>query len=995
MTLSTEHDIPNDTPSGPLKIIEFHTRNAMTVFLALLGILVIFFILLGVQYHKSSAISRQSLINHFDEQVVYLDSLLQQMISHLNDMHETAVTDLLETRLQPGMPRHPTFNLITDAPALYFHMDKIEAPFTREMMGNLTGDGNLSGRNRDFYREIHMALRLNPLFRSARQSVKTSAWVYYISASGFINLYPWVASEEWRFTTESYEKEFYSRALPENNSSKELFWTRVYTDEVGMGLMSTCAVPIYDENRFVGVLAMDVTVDFLNRIVSRFRSGEGSMFLMNDQEQLLAHPNLTSSKDRQIKNLEDALPGSLRQQHQSLDDLLPGEPLRTGDFLVLKGELQRAPWTLFYIEKQPSLIQAFINHFGVTILLLLAGLLGLVIAVIILNHFFFILPAEKLVQFILVRNRWERSDLDQHVPGIWKPLFAVVDHTYAKVESFTRESKNQSKLLEDKVRQRTADLEHVNTTLQQQIKERRKVESELQQQMAFTDTALNSQQDTFFLFNPVSSQAVRWNKAFNDISGYSDEEIAVLPAPETYYSPEDLERARQFIQEVVQEGIGIIELELICKDGQKIPMEYSVSLIDDDRNNLKYMISIGRDISERRQAAVEKEILEAKLQQSLKMEAVGTLAGGIAHDFNNILGIIIGNTDLAISIHDSTGKAVELSKARSNLEEIKVAGLRAKDLVHQLLSFSRKSAALKRPIDIGPVVNESMRLLRASIPTTIDIEVKIEELLEPVNADPTQIQQVIINLCNNAAHAMEKTGGKLFVGLEQVTLDNESRLGYFPLESGRYVRLTVRDTGMGIPREIRRRVFDPYFTTKEVGKGSGMGLAIVHGIVTHHDGAISISSEPGDGTQVHVLLPVTAGQLSADPVNTKDIPGGTESILFVDDEVAIASVTGQLIERLGYRVRISTDPEEALRVFTKDPDSYDLVITDMTMPKMTGVKLASAMFSIRKDIPVIISTGYSSLISETDAEHLGLAGLVMKPIDIRETAGLIRSVLDK
>jgi PAS domain S-box-containing protein len=392
--------------------------------------------------------------------------------------------------------------------------------------------------------------------------------------------------------------------------------------------------------------------------------------------------------------------------------------------------------------------------------------------------------------------------------------------------------------------------------------------------------------------------------------------------------------------------------------------------------------AISTDITDRKK-------MEARLLQAQKMESIGTLAGGIAHDFNNIMAIILGNTELAL---DDIPK---WNSAHSSLEEIKQASLRAKNIVKQLLSFSRKTDQELQPIQIASVIKDALKFLRSTIPTTINIHQDIQTTDETILADPTQINQIIMNLCINASHAMEQTGGDLNVTVAKVIIDDNSTKDYPDLKSGDHVKIMVSDTGPGIDHKIIDQIFDPYFTTKEVGKGSGMGLAVVHGIVKNHNGAIAVDSNLGKGTKFIIFFPLAKGKPVVEAHTTKDIPGGDETILFVDDEISIVKMVKRMFERLGYKIETATTPQEALDRFSLNPDHFDLVITDMTMPQMTGVKLSKKLMDIRKDIPIIVCTGHSTLVDEEKAKELGLAAYVMKPIDMQETAQTIRKVLDK
>jgi nitrogen-specific signal transduction histidine kinase len=394
------------------------------------------------------------------------------------------------------------------------------------------------------------------------------------------------------------------------------------------------------------------------------------------------------------------------------------------------------------------------------------------------------------------------------------------------------------------------------------------------------------------------------------------------------------------------------------------------------------------DITERIQAERVRANLESQLRQAYKMEAIGTLAGGIAHDFNNVLGIIIGNVELA------KDEIPHTNPAHQSLEEARQACLRAKDIVGQILTFSREKKMEFQPVDLKPVVREGLKMLRSSIPTTIDIQENITEASATILGDPSQIYQIIMNLCTNSAHAMEEMGSVLQVRLSSVELD-ETALEELPeLKAGKYVRLTVSDTGEGIKREIIHKIFDPYFTTKAVGKGTGMGLAIVHGIVKEHGGAITVYSEPGQGTTFHVFFPKIESGSEKQTVEFEELPRGNERILFVDDEKSLARLGKQMLERLGYEVDSRTSPLETLTAFRDHPDKFDLVITDMTMPQMLGDVLAKQVMEIRPGIPVILCTGFSYRIDEEKASAMGIKGFIMKPLAMRELAKTVREILD-
>ncbi len=399
------------------------------------------------------------------------------------------------------------------------------------------------------------------------------------------------------------------------------------------------------------------------------------------------------------------------------------------------------------------------------------------------------------------------------------------------------------------------------------------------------------------------------------------------------------------------------------------------------------------DISERNRAAEDKKKLQFQLMQAQKMEAIGTLAGGIAHDFNNILGAILGYAEMV-----REDSPVGSTTAR-DLDQILQAGNRAKDLVKQILTFSRQAIAERIPLQPASIIKETIKLLRASLPTTITILPAIDPATAPILADPIQIHQLTMNLCTNAFHAMEERGGTLSISLTNVDTPRQEQLGRFGGPAEKFIRLSIKDTGTGIPPEIREKIFDPYFTTKEIGKGTGMGLAIVHGIVSSYGGTLTYDSQPDQGTTFHITLPALTEleKLAADTAADQEtkIPRGGEHILFIDDEEILVDMTRTMLERLGYHVTVRNSSLEALTVFQNQPDAYDLVITDQTMPGMTGIDLARRMLQIRPNLPIILCTGYSSLITEDKTKAAGIKGFALKPLAKKNIAGLIRKVLGK
>jgi signal transduction histidine kinase/ActR/RegA family two-component response regulator len=380
---------------------------------------------------------------------------------------------------------------------------------------------------------------------------------------------------------------------------------------------------------------------------------------------------------------------------------------------------------------------------------------------------------------------------------------------------------------------------------------------------------------------------------------------------------------------------------------------------------------------------------EKQLQQVMKLQAIGTLAGGIAHDFNNILFPIVGYTELTMD------DIPEGNPSRNNLEEVLKAANRAKKLVQQILTFSRQNDQEFKPLKVQCLIKEALNLLRATIPSSIEIHTSIDQDCGLVKGDPTQIHQVIMNLGTNAYHALQETGGKLEVILKETYLSYEQSQQMVGMKVGRHLDLTVKDNGHGMSPQVLERIFEPYYTTKEQGKGTGLGLSVIHGIIKNHGGDISVYSQAGVGSIFRVYLPVIDDiDMEIEAPETVSESNGNEHILLIDDEESILDIERRILERLGYSVTPITDSEAALKEFKARPDAFDLVITDMTMPKITGDRLAQSLMAINPHIPVILCTGFNEDISEEKALSMGIDKFVMKPIVKNELAYTIRTVLD-
>jgi len=525
------------------------------------------------------------------------------------------------------------------------------------------------------------------------------------------------------------------------------------------------------------------------------------------------------------------------------------------------------------------------------------------------------------------------------------------------------------------------------------ITEQKKMIEQLQEdrerEQMFLDIA-----EVLFLALDTDGKVTLINKKGCEILGYPEAEILGRSWFDHFLLEEQREETKSVFQQLMvgeTESVTYVENMILTKNGEKRYIDWHNTLLKNKTGAIIGTFSSGKDITQCKKAQEERLNLQIQLQQVQKMEAIGTLAGGIAHDFNNILMPLLMHTEMTLEA------LPEGTPWIFNLEEVLKAGNRAKDLVKQILTFSRQSDEQKTHLKIKVVVEDCLKLLRSSLPSTIQIRLNIE--IQPgadtVYADPTQIHQVLMNLCTNAYHAVREDAGTLEISLVNITIDSNAEAVPPVLIPGNYHRLSIKDTGCGMEIEIMDRIFDPYFTTKEKGEGTGLGLSVVHGIVKNHEGAITVESDPGKGTAFHVYLPVAEIEEETPIKKAFEIPRGDERLLFVDDEQSTTNVMKTMLEGLGYTLKVRTNSLEALEAFRSNPNGFDLVITDQTMPHMTGAELAREIMHIRQDIPIIICSGFSEQMNEEKARKMGIRAFVMKPVIRSELAQIIRKVLNQ
>lgn len=664
---------------------------------------------------------------------------------------------------------------------------------------------------------------------------------------------------------------------------------------------------------------------------------------------------LSDVSDGYRVTVSDAQKNMLRSGSRNLrvDDLLI-MPLQAGSDLYLAA------------DTRPLDFQK--NRLLTNILLLCLPLLGLTLAA-----SFMILKKVTLPLKTLAENARQITEEEAH----------YLHENKIKHVEFLELTKAFNKALTH-IQQRKEQLQQLNQSLHDEIFERK----QLGEALAKSEKQLRSLQDNIpigLFRSTLEGKLEHANPACLRINGYhSLAELLSVDANELYQDKSD---RRRIIEHLNAAGaIDGWKVRMRRKDGTVFWALLSMKKVTDNHNRRIYLDGTVQDITKQIEAEKEKRELENQLRQSQKMETIGTLAGGIAHDFNNLLASIMGFSELALE--DSQPDTIQ----QENLKCVLVAAQRAADLVGQILTFARQSDTEKTPIQLKHVLTEAIKLLRSTLPSTIRIKEEITSK-SAVLAAPTQMHQVIVNLCSNASHAMQESGGVLTIGLTDVEQSVTHIDPSMPVKAGPFLKLIVADTGHGIAPEIKDRIFDPYYTTKKQGEGTGIGLSVVQGIVRSHGGFITVESDPGQGAKFNVFLPIIDRKDIPQAMTSKNVIGGNERILLVDDEAMVVQMGQQMLERLGYEVTSCINSLEAFELFEKASDQFDLVITDMTMPELTGDRLAKMITNIRPELPVILCTGYSNRLDQRTIADAGVRAILYKPLVKNELAGTIRNVL--
>lgn len=943
------------------------------------------------------------------------------------------------TSLYGKNPLKPSEKLI-----LYPHNKIFSNDASRETMVLYWGSIELSP---EINEQIRALSHIDPVLKTVKEGNPEVIACYAVAEPGIARYYPNIHGVEKLPPTTKFDirnANWYVIAKPENNPEKKTVWTNIYLDTVGQGLMTTASTPVYGKSgQYLGATGVDVTLDtIVNDILATIPSPhtmEGMFSFLTDQEgRIIAFPpeyldmfelkiDRDKLKDASVilkHTLQDSSNAEIRNMGQNIIDkrfqvsrfLLNERP-----YVISSHFIPSTGWRLGIVVPESVILASVIEaqnlldstvnkmttRFTVVTVLFL---LGAIIIITLFSIKSIIRPLNKISQGA---RRVQEGDLTTHVDINRKDEIALLAGSFNNMVDTLRKSKEMERAhtqnLEQEVKERTREItiknRELKNTLQelkQEVSERKKAEEALRESEKKYRTVVEESFDGIFV--QKGSKIVFASRRLHEMLGYGQGELLGLDHWLVYH-PEykELTRERARARMRGEKVMNRYEVKLNRKDGTWFYGEVMARKIDfDGEAGVQVWV---RDITEHKKADNERRQLEAQLQQSQKMEAIGTLAGGIAHDFNNILAAIIGYTEIAsLQIADN-------NKAKESLNEVLKAGHRAKNLVNQILAFSRPGSEGRKPIRVSSIMKEAVKLLRATLPATIEIlqDIEIDQKKDTILADPTQIHEVLMNLCTNATHAMRENGGILKIGLKNVNFevqhtDYEGLEGTPPfhiphspvdLDTGQYLRLTVSDSGHGMEPEVIKRIFDPYFTTKDTGQGTGMGLSVVHGIVKSHGGTITVYSVPKKGSTFYVYLPIIQKMAKKEDLgDATPIQKGHERILFIDDEHSLVEIAKAILERLGYEVVTRTSSVEALELFRAQADSFDLVITDMTMPNMTGDKLSLELLKIRSDIPIILCTGYSERISEEKAKSMGIREFVMKPLVMRDLAKTIRDTLD-
>ena len=739
----------------------------------------------------------------------------------------------------------------------YYHMDNISDQHRKHIKVNLTGIGTFRNRGVEFDKLIQMGLNLSDDFYAMKQALPNLIYVYCLTKEKQFIHHPWVSSKTYKFEDATYTYDIWQLGLPKNNPQQNVYWTKAYIDSSGEegGIMASCGISLYHQNNFIGVVGADVTVDFLNTIVSEFEpQRKGYMVVFDANQNMLAHPELISYNDKEIKKLKDGLPVDLASRLNSILKAPNDIILEKGKWKFIKSPLANAPFSVLYYFSRQSLMNVVISRMGYGTMGFIGSMLILVFASLYITHKKLVQPAEKFVNFILAKSRGREVYPDKKLPSIWKPWFLTIDNVF-----------NENNSLNESIKQNNIVLEHKNIELQKEIEAKNKAEK-------------------------------------------------------------------------------------------------------------------------------EKEALEKQLIEEEKLKAIGLLVGGIAHDFNNQLAIIMGYTSILRSKAN-----ISTEKKKQCLDHMFSAANSSSGLIKQLLAFAQKGKYQNIPINMHEMINEMILILNHTIDKRITIKVDFAATLYTVQGDQAQIQNAIMNIAINAKNVMPNGGMITFKTSNETVTEEQCKHSEFNLQPGKFIKISITDTGAGIPEGNKKHIFEPFFTTKNSAHGTGLGLAAALGAIKNHNGYITVENAPGMGADFSILLPVIEKNVIGKSVKTKkiNVSKSKSRLLLIDDEEEFCRMLTDFMGALGYTIVTYTDPLNAMEYYKKSWEEVDLVIMDMIMPKISGYDMINEFQKINSLARIVISSGYSEEkdIHKLFKNHEHILGFYKKPFDLVKFANDISFLL--
>ncbi|MGK0288641.1 MAG: PAS domain S-box-containing protein [bacterium] len=713
-----------------------------------------------------------------------------------------------------------------------------------------------------------------------------------------------------------------------------------------------------------------------NIVIIEQHSFQGTIFILNRHHQFIFPSNPSQKSPFSHKHWKELL------AELSSQSIVRGiyNITKKKNFLYVAQYIAQKDWIVIYgvsNQKSKELVQElFLSTILISLLLLV--LTGL--SIMFFTRKILILPINRL--------KVAAHNITNH-----KPIQQIQIYTKDELANLARSMESMSLSIQNDQQQQQIlqeELKSANDTLIVELSEREEIRDALSDSEEQYQTIFDSVNDAICVLDPITGKIIDVNSRLCEMYNYTAEEIKNTIFGEfiVQEEPYSLEDAILWVKKTLTGGPQLFEWLAKDKWGSEFWIEVNMKQAVIASQSL--LVIVIRNITDRKNAEDDRVRLERQLRHRQKMEAIGALAGGIAHDFNNTLHGVSASVEIVYK------KLKDGDPSKERLKQALQFGRRAKDLIQQILSFSHQGQEDFEEVQVAVVLEEAVNMMRATLPTTITIESEINKECGLLYGNLSQLHQVIVNLCTNAAHSMEQRGGLLSISIKEVEIQDNTAL-ILGLKSGKYAELLVSDTGIGIPSEIRERIFEPFFTTKAVGKGTGMGLSVAHGIVQKHKGAISVESAVNKGTTFHIYLPIVSNANLHSEENKIKTPelNGQEHILLVDDEVILTELGSIMLEDLGYKVTTASDSNEAFERFASSPQIFDLIITDQTMPHMTGVQLSEKIMKIRRDIPIILATGYSESESKSDPKKTGICAYLRKPFSEEEIGSVIKKVLNK